>query len=63
MRVKHKHLIARVDEKFYREVKIQLARRGITMHRAITQGVAHELGIELSKFNLEVSSELAAVER
>jgi len=54
--VKHKHLIARVDEKFYREVKVQLARKGITMHQAIVVGISKELNIDIRKF-MELASD------
>ena len=46
---KFKHLIARVDEEFYREVKVRLAQRGMTMHQAVVRGVAKELDINLDK--------------
>ncbi|MFA7017833.1 MAG: hypothetical protein WC239_02430 [Sphaerochaetaceae bacterium] len=41
-----KHLLARVEENFYREVKIKLAQKGLTMHEAIVRGIKHELEIE-----------------
>ena len=41
-----KHLLARVEGDFYREVKIRLAQRGLTMHEAIVRGVRHVLDID-----------------